>query len=381
MNKHAWGAAALLILAGCGGGSDDSSSTASTPAAAAAQLRTAMSVQQARPAAAASAADAAEQLLDFAEAAFPAYFPVHQSTSTLDPFRFRHYPQTGVYVGVVVKPGMGYTMDGVYVMGGPFGEEPVYVGQISDLIPTTPPIDPSAAGDNGCFNLPAMATIGSRTVITLQHTGTRVGTTTMESTPQRRVSFEGHEAVAILERTTGSLTVGGVSYPQDNERTVFSQIRGTTELVLYGWELTATSTPLPGGTTTTITRGVATPPTIDRRAGLALGQSAVMEYHDRITTVTTTTITALPNIPPQVSTLDMGIVDVSSTTTFAARETLTVPAGTFDTCRFEDRTSTGQVITSWVMAGHGLPLKMRIEKDGQSEISEAVAIERQGVPQ
>jgi hypothetical protein len=169
MNKHAWGAAALLVLAGCGGGSDDSSSTASTPAGAAAQLRTAMSIQQARPAAAASAADAAEQLLDFAEASFPAYFPVHQSTSTLDPFRFRHYPQTGVYVGVVVKPGMGYTMDGVYVMGGPFGEEPVYVGQISDLIPTTPPIDPSAAGDNGCFNLPAMATIGSRTVITLQH--------------------------------------------------------------------------------------------------------------------------------------------------------------------------------------------------------------------
>jgi hypothetical protein len=141
MNKHAWGAAALLILAGCGGGSDDSSSsTASTPATAAAQLRSAMSVQQARPAAAASAADAAEQLLDFAETSFPAFLPSHQTTATLDPFRFRHYPQTGVYVGVVVKPGTGYTMDGVYVMGGPFGDTPVHVGQLGDFIR---PADPA----------------------------------------------------------------------------------------------------------------------------------------------------------------------------------------------------------------------------------------------
>jgi hypothetical protein len=226
-----------------------------------------------------------------------------------------------------------------------------------------------------------MNTIGARTVITTQYTGARVGTTTVEYTVQRQASLEGHEAVAVLERTTGSLTVGGVSYPQDNERTIFSQVRGTTELVQYGWEFPVSITPSPYATSTTITRGVATPPSIDRRAGLAWGQSAEVDQRYRITTTTTTTVTAMPGIPPQVSTMDMGIADASLTTTFAARETLTVPAGTFATCRFEDRTSTGQVITTWVMAGQGWPLKMRIEKDGQAEISDTAAIEHHALPQ
>jgi hypothetical protein len=138
INRYLTAFAAAAFLAGCGGGSDEATtSTASTPAAAAAQLRTAMSAQaqtQVKVSAAVSPAQAAEQLLNFAETTFPNFFPVHQTTGTFDPFLFRYYPQTGVYVGVVVKANMGYTLDGVYVMGGPFGDAPIYVGQLNAFI-------------------------------------------------------------------------------------------------------------------------------------------------------------------------------------------------------------------------------------------------------
>lgn len=85
-------------------------------------------------AAAAPAASAADQLLNFAEGRFPAFFPQRQPTQVLAPFLYRHYPATGIYLGVVVTAGLGYTLNGVYVMGGSFGPSPLYVGLLTDFI-------------------------------------------------------------------------------------------------------------------------------------------------------------------------------------------------------------------------------------------------------
>ncbi len=86
-----------------------------------------------------SVADRARQLLDHAERQYPQWFPDRLATASSPPFTYRYHPQTGIYVGVVVQPGMGYIFDGVYVMGGPFGSVPLYAGQVQAFITPSGP--------------------------------------------------------------------------------------------------------------------------------------------------------------------------------------------------------------------------------------------------
>ena len=156
------------VLAACGGGSDDTTTAAAQAAPAAAadagaaaapgrasasaapisaeaaaqSLRQALAARAAGEASAAAqavdTATAAAQLLDFAEAQLPGFFPTHEATQQLAPFAYRHYPDTGVYLGVVTTEGAGVPLQGVYVMGGPFGNAPVPVGQLTDYIAPAP---------------------------------------------------------------------------------------------------------------------------------------------------------------------------------------------------------------------------------------------------
>jgi hypothetical protein len=87
--------------------------------------------------------DAATQLLDFAERSYPAYFPGHRFDLSSPPFVYRHYPQTGAYVGVVVSGGTPYPEGTVWVLGGPFGAAPVQAGALTDFI--TPQPGPTTA--------------------------------------------------------------------------------------------------------------------------------------------------------------------------------------------------------------------------------------------
>lgn len=79
-------------------------------------------------------ARAAQQLLDFGEQAYPDLFPVRASTLTSGPFLYRHYPSTGLYLGVVVQSDSAYVLGGVYVMGGAWGGSPTFVGRLTDFI-------------------------------------------------------------------------------------------------------------------------------------------------------------------------------------------------------------------------------------------------------
>jgi hypothetical protein len=82
--------------------------------------------------------DAVRQLMDFAEWQVPAYFPTHQPTLAGGAFLFRYYPTTQVYL-VVAGPGSGYTPMGIYLLGGPFGGQPTYVGLVTDFVAPTSP--------------------------------------------------------------------------------------------------------------------------------------------------------------------------------------------------------------------------------------------------
>lgn len=75
-----------------------------------------------------------ERVLDFGERTFPHYFPGRPSTEYAAPFRYRYYGETGVYLGVATTAASGYPMNGVYVMGGPFGTQPLFVGTATDFV-------------------------------------------------------------------------------------------------------------------------------------------------------------------------------------------------------------------------------------------------------
>ena len=85
-------------------------------------------------AAAVPPAVAASQLMDFAEAQFPTFFPGPVATVQAAPFAYRHYPATGAYLVVVTAAGTPYVEQGVYLLGGAFGDAPVFVGRVSDFI-------------------------------------------------------------------------------------------------------------------------------------------------------------------------------------------------------------------------------------------------------
>ncbi|WP_395702427.1 alpha/beta hydrolase family esterase [Aquabacterium sp.] len=70
--------------------------------------------------------DAATQLMDFGEKTFPQFFPKHQQNITsLPPYIYRYYPDTGIYLGVA---------DGkVYVLGGSWPDI-TYVGDLGSFI-------------------------------------------------------------------------------------------------------------------------------------------------------------------------------------------------------------------------------------------------------
>ena len=140
-------AAVLATLSACGGGGEgDRAAAAAAPVAQVASLaeptahpadtvvaslrRRALALQ----AAGVPATEAARQLMDFAEAMYPQHFPGHPATAQSAPFEYRHYPSTQVYLGVAVTGGSPYTANGVYVMGGAFGNAPVYAGLLTDFI-------------------------------------------------------------------------------------------------------------------------------------------------------------------------------------------------------------------------------------------------------
>lgn len=143
---------------GCGGGQNESglanshrsdlvvassasrASSSQPLAAAAAPLSSSHLYGSAAP------ADAAEQLLNFAESHFPQYFPSQRATQSFDAYLYRHYPETGMYVGVAkdVTEASGLVEGGVYVMGGEFGLAPSYVGSLSNYITVAPGVTMSA---------------------------------------------------------------------------------------------------------------------------------------------------------------------------------------------------------------------------------------------
>ena len=79
-------------------------------------------------------ATAADQVMDLGERLFPNHFPSHVATLSSGPFLYRYYPSTGIYLGVAVQSDSATVMGGVYVLGGPWGNNALYLGTLTDFV-------------------------------------------------------------------------------------------------------------------------------------------------------------------------------------------------------------------------------------------------------
>jgi len=69
-----------------------------------------------------------EKIMDAAQQQFSQFFPSSQTTQTLDPWRYRFYPQTGIYLGV------NQGDSAVYLLGGAFGDSIYTVGSVDSVL-------------------------------------------------------------------------------------------------------------------------------------------------------------------------------------------------------------------------------------------------------
>ena len=369
MNRFAAGMvlAAAVALGGCGGGTDGRGEAAqgdeanATNEATVQALRTRLKAEGMR-AESIAPEKAAEQLLDFAESRFPMYFPVHATTQTLAPFRFRAY-LGGTYLGVATSAESGYIANGVYVMGGPFGSQPTYVGLLTDFItPVDPDVPVGPTGpSNGCVDLAATGAAGQSHIVTMQHTGRSQGTSRTEARNVGLTTFEGQQVMESLVKESSQMQSEGRTVNSDSETHYFSRQTGPAEITEYGAVFVPKATPVDMSGVVTSSRLVYTAPFVNRLPALAQGESLTQTRLG--TTIITTQYPALPNIPPTERRVPLS---TTTTTTFVGIETVTVPAGTFSACRFQLSTPDGVAITSWQHLGTGVPLKMQAA-DGTAE--------------
>lgn len=123
--------AAASLIAGCGGG--DETASLSPQKFAAAQRADVHAAATVTP------AQAANQLLDYAQSVYPGLFPAGAVTQSFGPFAFRYYQSTNMYLGVAIVADPAYVQNGIYVVGQGFGTlaNPAagYQGTLSTFLP------------------------------------------------------------------------------------------------------------------------------------------------------------------------------------------------------------------------------------------------------
>ncbi len=147
-----------MLLAACGGGED------SAAASHAGQRTRTTSVSPQRAALAVPAVASAtprtprtpdaDSLMDWAERTYPTLFPSHRPTLSSDPYVFRHYPETGHYIGIA---GTEVYVLGPAVGGGP---DPVYMGERSTFACRVYPVDCNTPPEARVAALPSGLLVG-----------------------------------------------------------------------------------------------------------------------------------------------------------------------------------------------------------------------------
>ena len=147
MNLALAAVALSCLLVACGGGGTSAGDadvfSQPHPVATSAGPLTGMAVPTPRQAAAARTPDASS-FLNWAESAYPNYFPPAQSNKTLDVWTYRYYPQTDIYLGTNTS---GDVLGLLGKGGGVYDSIPL--GKITDFGCSVYPSDCAAVAQSG----------------------------------------------------------------------------------------------------------------------------------------------------------------------------------------------------------------------------------------
>ena len=219
---------------------------------------------------------------------------------------------------------------------------------------------PPAGSLNECTDAQAAALpTGFTTTLVYDYSGALTGEQTIVTTIDGPSTFEGLSAIKVTSTTTGTNAIEGLPFPVTTTTKVesFEQLgaNGVTKTlgalteVATGAIQVGQVVVVPGRTTTSKT--VYDPPRENLEFHLALGQSGT------ITSSLTTTGIA-PPAPPIAITL-------SETFTFEAKESVTVLAGTYETCRYRTHGDNAtSYTTAWYVIGKGIPVKIVSTENG-----------------
>lgn len=369
--------AAAALVAACGGG-DAPRSTAqtfadalgSTTAPAPSDRLRALGSGGGTTAAAAGPITNA-QLFQGAEAIFPALFPTSPAPVTIDNlahegrvYQVKAYAN-GNYLGIASDGtlwGLGAYTGNVLTS---FGTVQSYADLVCSRINCGGTGGTGGTGGSGSLNdctLPASQVLvaGSRIDAVYVYNGMITGEQTVQSVVDGPGTFRGQSATQTTSTTTGSNTVsqGGFNITT----TITTRTRSYSQAAANGLTRTlgalieATTTtqlpslpglpPLPGTSTTVTSETYYTPPSENTEFTLSLGQS--LTKNENITT----TVTGGPGSGSPLSSTG------STTYTFEARESVTVPAGTFNSCRYRIASpADNSTQLSWFIVGKGVMAK------------------------
>ena len=354
--RHLMALAAAALVASCGGG--NVAEPAATPQAAVDGLRAhILAIGNV------STSEVARQLMDFAESSiYKSFFPGHPATLTFGPFLSRAY-SNGVLLGVASGNDRTYP-DGVYVMGGPFGNNPLFQGAVTNFITPVEAGGGTTGANNGCYDLALFDTTGTRLVLSYEIIGEATGNTTIDLLVGAVTGFEGNsQARETTTRNTGTTTAGGQSVPVDFTAKNYARRTGDAEVTEYG-DTHVTATTVGGISSTTNSKTVWSPPSIDKQYGLAIGGSYTLTQ-----TGTTSSSTVITGLPARNSTTP---TTTTETTKYVGRESVTVPAGSYSTCRFESTTAGSPgTSTTWVIVGKGVGVKS-VDTNGAGVVTQTL---------
>jgi len=282
---------------------------------------------------------------------------------------------------VVVSQDPQYVLGGVYVMGGTFGAAPMYVGAMTDFLNL---VDLSAGGtDNGC-GAPASDNLPGTTIaLTDSYTGlVGPGVSTTTSVVVGTSTFQGHVATAVDNVQSSTFTVSGVEHSRTDSNRSYSAVTGAGEVTHYGYTSTnsgTTSGSLPYTSTMTT---VFSPALVDDQFRMQVGQSI-----DLTQTSNDTNATSVNGGPLEVVS---GTNTSKQIITYLGRETVTVPAGTYETCKYEVISPAvavtspyGALETRWIAVGTGQTVQSTIDMPGSGyplSVHKATALTRNGMP-
>lgn len=365
--------AALAVLAACGGSEAPPSPTqafadalASTPTPARSDRLRALAAGVGGGATSAAAGPITnDQLFLGAQAIFPELFPATPAPSTINNLAF----QGKVFTVKAYANGnfLAISNDGMVWGLGPYtGGAPVQFGAVqsyADLVCSRISCGSTGGGTGGGGTLnecagpdPSTLASGFKTRSVFIYTGPISGEQTVETEKKGTTTFEGQSVTETLATTKGSNSVEGLPgvslattttskvYTQTGSNGLTKSIGALIDVVTAGLSFGGVTLP----DTTVSSKVVYNPAVENTEFTLAVGQSLTKTSNTR-----TTILSSSAGIPAPGT-----VTDLTDTTTwtFEAKESISVPAGTFNTCRYST-TSSGSTGKSWLIIGKGMLAK------------------------